>query len=250
METWTEGAVSSDAIDDFRDADDPETSLWTDDGERRGDVVLALAFNKKSIGSFAFAMLWQDDGAIGDDLGMRIIQSKGETPYVPARSLHYHVSQPQEADYERLVLAAAHRGDIPTVRSEDLRNLIEDAYLAGTLPVGLEPEMQEEIDDLIGRRFVCADAVNGGSVEPIFDLRDPSAASQKIANAEFVSGAELEKVLMKKRIGKRTSFVMYCGDGAASLSVARELWKKQKSVRVLVGGFAEWTRLGFPVEAC
>lgn len=246
--------VSEDAIDEFKDYDDPETSLWADGnhGEHRGDVVLALAFSRPSIGKFALAMLWQDDAAIGDDLGNRIVQSDGFTPYIPAQPLHYHVSNPSPGDYARLALAAGNRAETPVhLSAEDFRQLIEDAYLARTIPEGgLLPKLQQEIKELIKRRFVEAADLRADLSVPIFDIRDPAAATSKIARAEFIRIDEFDKVLHDKKVGKKDSFVIYCEDGRQSFQVARHLRQTGKTLRILVGGFIEWAHLGFEVDAC
>ena len=240
--------IPNDAIDEFIDYDDPETSLWTDDvdGLNRADVMLALAFARPSIGKFSLAMLWQNDNAVGDDLGNRIVQSDGDTPYLAARHLHYHVSNPRPSDYGKLALAAANRGEISTLSVEDFRILIEDAYLTGNIPGdGLRPKLQKEIDDLIQRRFIKPGELWTDSRTPIFDIRPRARVSRKIDRAEFVSPDEFERVLHDRRIGSKDTFVIYCDDGNQCIPVARQLRQAGKTLRVLVGGIGEWVRLEY-----
>lgn len=254
MQTWPSDQIPQDAIDDFIDEDDPETSLWNDgiDGDRREDVILALAFARFSIGKFALALLWQDDPAIVNDAGSRIIQSDGETPYAPAIPLHYHLSKPEAVDYERLVRAVMGRNEyLVKLSAESVRNLIQNAFLAGSVPsTGIRPKLQAQINELIDRRFVRVNELDTSAAIPIFDLRHPTDVIQKIQNAEFVDPAKLESTLHLKRVGKKDPFIIYCQDGRASLEVARGFWKNEKTVRVLIGGMNEWTRCSLPTEAC
>jgi rhodanese-related sulfurtransferase len=252
-ESWrTIDDVPDSAADEFIDNDDLETSLWTDgeNGERRNDVLLALAFARSSIGTFGLAMLWQDDAALGEDLGLRIIQSDGDTPYILARPLHYHVSNPETTDYKRLALASASRA-ILSLNREDIRQLIEDAFVAKAIPPeGLRPNLQQEIDDLIRRRFVTADELHATSGVPIFDIRDPAHATQRIPHSTFAREADFQKLLHDKKIGKRDAFVIYCDHGDESFKVARTLRQKLENMpRVLIGGLANWLQLGYETEA-
>jgi rhodanese-related sulfurtransferase len=255
LEGWRSADdIPADALDEFRDGDDPETSLWLDgaETEHRRDVLLSLIPSRRSIGPIDLALLWQDDAYVGDDLGRRIIQSDGITPYVPGRRLHYHVSEPTGDDSSRLVLAAANRNDIPTYTREAIENLIEDAYLRNDiLPEGLDAKLLKEIQKLAKTRFVSAKDLLNEGCKDVFDLRKAEEITQKIVAAEIVAENEIETVINNRRLGKENVFTVYCADGTASRRAARTLREAgKKRVRFLIGGFAEWTRQGFATEAC
>jgi len=244
--------IPPEAIDEFRDGDDLETSLWGDGeaAEHRREVFLSLILAKRSIGPLAVAMLWQDDENIGDDLGGRIVQSEGFTPYVDGRRLHYHVSNPTLQDAPRLVMAAAGRDDMPTLTREAAFNLIEDAKFENKLvTAGLDPTMQREVEKIVKQRFVDAEALRGESHERVFDVRG-AGVTQKIVGATVIAEAEIAALLHRSRIGKEDVITLYCVDGVESKRIARTLRVAGKKPRVLLGGFTEWTERGFEIEAC
>ncbi len=251
LETWNDRAdVPEPAVDEFTDADDPETSLWTDgeDASRRIDLLLSLTFKRPSIGKLSLAMLWQDDERVGTDLGRRIVQSDGDTPYVPARPLHYHVTEPRTEDYRDLAFASGRR-ELLAISGEKIRELIEEAFVTRSIPTeGLGEHLQDEIRQLLQRRFVDSVEVRASPTLPIFDIRAVSPMEQKIRGAQVVREADLAAVLHRAKIGKGDAFVIYCQDGNESLRVARTLRGLQKAPRVLVGGINEWLSQGFEVE--
>jgi len=242
--------IPPEAIEEFRDGDDLETSLW-DDGEaaeHRREVFLSLILAKRAIGPLSVAMLWQDDESIGDDLGGRIVQSEGATPYVDGRHLHYHVSNPTLQDSPRLVMAAARRNEMPTLTREAAFNLIEDAYFENKLVTEeLDPRMKREVERIVKQRFVEAEVLRGESHERVFDLRE--GVTQKIVGATVVAEAELLALLHRSRIGKEDVITLYCSDGIESKRIARAL-RPAKKPRILLGGFSEWLRRGFEIEGC
>lgn len=239
--------LPEDAVEEFR-GKDPEISLWTDgdDGEREQDVFLSLIFSGKSIRSVTLALLWQDDPRIDGDLGKRIIQSEGETPYVPGRDLHYHVSEPAADDAPRLLRAAINRRKLPTLTQDKVWDLVEDLYLADRIPEqGLDPQKQREIEKAMKKRCVTAAELQAEVKPIVFDVRHDAAGTRKIPGAAVVVEAELSKQIQLAHIAREDVFTLYCADGTESRRMARELragpWKK---VRVLTGGLQAWLAQG------
>jgi rhodanese-related sulfurtransferase len=234
------------AIDDFRDDNDPNTSLWDygPDSEHVKEVVLSLLFNRRSIGPITLALFWQD--ALGDDMGLRVVNTPGHTPYVPGAHLHYELTNPQLGDYPRFALAVGKRGALIPLKRGDVRDLVEDAYVAGTLPTtGVHPHLQLEVNDLIAARFVTPSELIGQNV-PVFDIRGLAMAPH-IPNAIQSNSANLFKDLHSRRIGGNDVFVLYCEDASHSRVLARRARAQNYRPKTLIGGFTAWCAAGYTV---
>ncbi len=241
--------ISLEALDEFQDGDDLETSIWSDgeEAQRRRDVILSLILARQSIGTLSVAMLWQDDENIGADLGGRIVQSDGLTPYLAGRDLHYHVSYPKIEDASRLLLAVAKRKEIFLLTREIVFDLLEDAFLESMFEMdGLHKNMQREVAKFVQQRFIQAHALRTEPRDRLFDLRE--SATEKIVGAKVVTEKDLAIQLHRLRIGKEDVFTLYCSDGSESKRIARSL-RPAKKPRILVGGYNEWVAGGFEIES-
>ncbi len=252
LETYDPNELPEDAVEEFR-GKDMETSLWEDGptGEHQRDVFLSLIFAGRTIRSVSLALLWQDEHDVGDDLGNRITQSNGDTPYIEGRHLHYHVSDPTLDDAPRLLRAAIRRKTLPTLTQDEVLDIIEDMYLRDCIPEGLDPQKAREIGKIIKKRCVKVGALHAEQKPIVFDVRENAEGTTKIPGATLVSRAELTKTIQLAHVAREDVFTVCCADGIESRQIARELrsgaWKK---ARFLIGGFQAWMAEGLPTEAC
>ena len=115
--------------------------------------------------------------------------------------------------------------------------MIDSAYLRAKLEYEITPAA---LKNLLERppNNVC-----------VVDVRD--AAQYDVGHIPRARNVPLDTLVSSFiSLPKDMMIVTYCGDSACGLSpqAALELARKGFPVRHLIGGFAEWSREGFPIE--